>query len=265
MKKMFAILLVLLVFLSACSKGVPQEDYDKLVRERDSLKAQLEELQEDGGKDEAAPTKDKENGNSVPAVSPAKSTPANGGEFDSAAIVEALEVEEYFFEGSYGGPSIFMLITNTSEYTLSISANYMVYGPNKALIGAKDANASTVPAGEIAFLEFRFDEKFSSGNCEISVSEEKWNVPASQNLSFTSSKAKEKEIITVTNNGDISVHFVTADILFFKGEDVVEREYGYFTDPDGELKPGKSLTQEARCSEDYDKIVVVLSGYGMNR
>ena len=48
--------------------------------------------------------------------------------------------------------------------------------------------------------------------------------------------------------------------LFFSGDDLVYYDWGYCTDDDSEIKPGKTSYAEARAYEDFDSVLVYLSG-----
>jgi archaellum component FlaF (FlaF/FlaG flagellin family) len=185
---------------------------------------------------------------------------APAGSFDAEGIADALVVHQYSYVNSIKRPWVFLVVENTSEYTLSISADLKTFGAEGGVLGAKSSSADAVGAGQTTIIVYMLDEAFETSEYEVTVSEETWYTPVTQNLAYESSSASKKEIVTVTNNGDIAAEFVEAHVLFFSGEALVGYDSMYFTDDDSELKPGKSITKEVDCYDAYDSFVVVLTG-----
>jgi hypothetical protein len=191
----------------------------------------------------------------------ATSTEKPSGSFDAKSIAENLVVHQYSYSSTWS-TYVFHVIENTSEFTLEIAGSIKTYDSSGNLIGAKSSSQEAVGAGQRTILWYMLDEDFSNSEYEISVSEEKFFKPVTQNLTYTSSRATDKEIITVTNNGDIAAQFVEVHVLFFNENTLVNHARTYFTDNDFEIKPGKSITEELRCRNTYDSIVVVFTGRG---
>ncbi|MCL1788956.1 MAG: hypothetical protein FWG33_01200 [Oscillospiraceae bacterium] len=179
--------------------------------------------------------------------------------FNAEEIAENLVVEQYNFSDSRRSHA-FLVIENTSEFTLVISAALTVFDSSGSAVGANDSGDNDVPAGEKTILGFSFDDEFETSEYDISVAEERLYKPVTQNLSFESTSATEKEVVTVTNNGDIAAEFVQTNVLFFAGGEPVWFDYAYFTDVDNQIKPGKSITKELSCPVPYDSTIVVLTG-----
>ena len=104
------------------------------------------------------------------------------------------------------------------------------------------------------------DEKFARMEYELSVKEEKYYDCVISDLSYESVSAKDKEIVSVTNNGSEAAEFVEVYALFFKEGKIVDFDSTYFVDDDYELKPGKTITEELHCYEDYDSVEFFLTG-----
>ena len=49
-------------------------------------------------------------------------------------------------------------------------------------------------------------------------------------------------------------------MLFFSGDKVVGFDSTYFVDDDSELKPGKTITKELHCYEEYDSVKIYFTG-----
>ena len=104
------------------------------------------------------------------------------------------------------------------------------------------------------------DEAFVTMEYELEVSEEEWYDCVQSDLSYEATEAKDKIILSVTNDGDEAAKFVEVSVLFLNGENVVGFSKNYITDDDSELKPGKTIMQEMDCYEDFDSYQVFFSG-----
>ena len=168
---------------------------------------------------------------------------------------------EYSYTNSLDKELLYLIVQNDSNKTLDISANVKAINTAGQLVGAKTDSENGVPAGEKTILSFSFDEPFSKIEYVLDASVSRYT-PVIQNLSYISQSALDKEIITVTNNGDAVARFVEAHCLFFDGNELVYYKSSYFTDNDYEIKPGKEITKELKSYSDYDSTVIVLTGYG---
>ena len=104
------------------------------------------------------------------------------------------------------------------------------------------------------------DEEYATSEYELSVKEDEWYESVAADLTYESIPAKEKEIVSVTNNGSEAAEFVEVYALFFNGEKPVYFNTEYFTDDDSELKPGKTITEEIDCYEDYTSVRFFITG-----
>ncbi len=236
---------ILSVFLciSGCSSGVSQAEYDKVVSE-------LNELKEEYGINE-------ETDENATHQSDEEHTPT--GNFDENAVLEQLKVTEYSYL-SGNSPWEFLVINNTSEFNVNINVELKTYDSAGNLLSAKNASQEAVEHGTETIISFLLDEPFAKTEYTLSVSEEdRWGCVISD-LSYESTAAKEKEILSVTNNGQEPAEFVEAVMLFFNGDKLVDHSSTYFTDDAHELKPGETISKEMDCYETYDSYQVYLTG-----
>lgn len=244
-----ALALCLAVGLAGC--GVSQQEYDKVVAERDALAKQVEEL---GG---TVPNMTGTSSNSD--ADPQQETkPA--GEFDEDAIVANLEVKKYEYTNSIKRNWIILVVKNTSPFNLSIEAVVHLKDAAGEIIGVKNQSEDAFEKGTEIALEFRCDDSFASYDYEISVKEEEYYECIQSSLEIKTNMVKDKAIVTVTNTGDVAAEFVKFTALFFRGDTLVYHDTGYTIDDDSELKPGKTISAEADCYEDYDSVQVYLTG-----
>ncbi len=273
-KRILSILLAgVMVALAGCTSGVAQEDYDAIVAELDALKEQLEESKKT---DDEAPTasipsvepsdapEPSENPSIEPSEEPSiESSPELSPPLDSKANgSEDFEAEFYSYDNGYGSQYAFLIVTNNTNQTVEIEGALKVFNSSGDIVGAQTSSEGAVGAGQTTILTYLFDEEFSRSEYEISAYPDEYGEPVTQNLSYESSSASDKEIVTVTNNGTIPAEFVEVYVLFFNGETLVSHEWTYFTDNDSELKPGRSITEEMDCRQDYDSILVFFTGRG---
>lgn len=109
-------------------------------------------------------------------------------------------------------------------------------------------------------LFFMPDEKFARMKNELSAEIEDWYECVVSDLSYEYTEAKNKIILSVTNNGAESAEFVQGSVLFFNNGEVVGFSWNYFTDNDSEIKPGKTIKREMDCREKFDDVKVFLTG-----
>lgn len=188
----------------------------------------------------------------------AQSTPTSG--FQAEAVEQQLKTKTHLYK-NYGTWFVFLVVENTSEYTLDISVDAVARNAEGRLVGAGQDNIPAISAGASVVFTFLFDEEPVEVSYEFSIKEEKWFVPILQDLSYTSDPGKEKEILSVTNNGEKVAELVQGTVLFFVGDEVVGESTAYFFDDDYELKPGKTLIREMNCWAAYDSFEVYFSGW----
>ena len=181
------------------------------------------------------------------------------GKFNAEEVLSLLNVTEHSYSNRYSNYG-FLVIENTSNFNIKVTADVKFYNTDNQLIGAESSSQEAFEKGSKIVLYFIPDEKFARMEYELSVKEEKYYDCVISDLSYESVSAKDKEIVSVTNNGSEPAEFVEIYALFFKGDKVVEFDSTYFTDDDYELKPGKTITEELRCYEDYDSVQFFLTG-----
>ena len=236
----------MLLSMGGCSSGVSQEEYDKLVAELNELKGQ-------NGTTNASTTNESNEKNEDDAK------PVVAGNFDEAAVLSKLNVTEYsYMSGSR--PWVFLVIENTSEFDLNLSVDLKTYDSAENLLAAKNASQEAVEHGTTTIISFMLDEPFAKTEYTLSASEEdSWGCVISD-LSYESTAAKNKEILSITNNGQEPADYVEAIMLFFNGDTLVDHASSYFTDDDYELKSGETISKEMKCYEPYDSYKVYFTG-----
>lgn len=243
--KKFLLVALLASMLTGCvsvTEGVSQEEYDALLEKYEAVLAERDALL---------------NGEVIEVEVEKRPVPA--GAFDEEKVISQLDVTEYSFSNDFWNYH-FLVIKNNSDYTLEISAATKYYDASGNLVGAKDSDQCAVGSGDEICLYFMPDERYATVEYELSAKEDEWYESVVSDLTYESVPAKEKEIVSVTNNGSEAAEFVEVYALFFYGDEVVDFESAYFTDDDSELKPGKTITEELNCYEEYTSVRFFLTG-----
>ena len=211
------------------------------------------------------PIKDINQGSSTTSTkpqNPTKKPTVKPEDFDAEVVAESLVVTEYRL--SNYSETLFVIIENPTQFDLSISASLKIYNSANKLVGAKEGSEPAVQSGSKTIMVFSIDEEYDRVEYNFSVEEEDYYTCVVSALTYETVSAKNKEIMSVTNTGDISAEFVEAYVLFFDEGKVVDYDWTYFTDDDSEIKPGKTITREMDTYEEYDSVEVYFTGRGYN-
>lgn len=284
MKKLLIMTLVLVMCLSGCAtaeKGtVSRDEYDTLKAQYNALKSNYDQLvqayaevSEGSG---STLLENTDNASSADKFVPETTLPQieNVTEdtlsenitfyipadvFDAETVLSQLEVTEYAYSSKHYDYA-FLAVKNNSEFNLDISVSIKFYNTAGELIGAKNSSENAFESGTEILFYFIPDEAFATTEYEFEVKEEDWYECVVSDLTYESVSAKNKEIVSVTNNGSEAAEFVEASALFFKGDTVIGFDWVYFVDDDSEIKPGKTITKEMDCYEDYDTVKLFFTG-----
>lgn len=246
MKKLIALLLVFAMLfsvatlISGCDEPAKKKgssgnkDSDDEEEEEDDEKDSDNEDEDDGEDDD-------DSGNELPA-------------FDADTIVSQLVVQEYHYATDWTHAGV-LLIENPTDFELTVYASATFYD-------SADGELETVEVsdylgkGSQAVLELACSYMYARMEYSLTVEQEEWETSAASALTWESVSADEKEIISVTNNGDKTVSNVDVTVLFWNDDKLVYTNGDWLWD----VKAGKTAYAEAYCFEEYDRIQVVISG-----
>ena len=172
-------------------------------------------------------------------------------------------VKEYKYSGAYGlSHAAFVVVQNTSKYTLKLDAKIKFYDKAGDLIGYTSASERAIGPDEEVCFRFSNDDDFDHYEITWSASEENYYRAVCSNISLEVTKTKNKAIIEATNNGDVAAEFVEYYALFLNGDSVVGYGWGYLTDNESQIKPGKTEMREATCYSSFNSVKVYITGRG---
>lgn len=205
------------------------------------------------------PSTDNLNSDSSNSTTSNSATKENKTSFDAAAVAKAIEVKGESYESTFSNYLI-LLLTNNSDFDCQIDVSIDLYNQNGEIVGTESETIEAFAKGTTVALTVMCDDKFAKYEYNIEASELKYYHCVDQNLACDVSTASKKAIISVTNNGNESAQFVQYTAIFYKDGTVVSHNWGYATDNDSEIKPGKTVKDEASCYEDFDSVKVYLHG-----
>lgn len=185
--------------------------------------------------------------------------PAEKGPGPEESIADKLDVTGYSYKSDFSN-YFFMVVKNNSELNAEISVEVNFYDDSGKIVGAKSGSQEALESGHETLLYFMPDEDYATVEYEITAKEETFYECVQSDLTYEATEAKDKIIVSVTNNGEKPAEFAQVSVLFFNGEDVVGFDQNYVTDDDSELKPGKTINKELDCYKPFDSYLVFLSG-----
>lgn len=267
-KRMIAFLLCCMVFGGCGNSGVSQEEYDRVVAERDELQKENERLQkkydtavEDLASFQASATIEEIKGEVDGNEDKTEDTsPSEMGTPDSGDV-EVLA--EYTLPDSIGWYTMrFMVVKNNSSETVDISTSSLAYAEDGTILAADDASFEALGAGctSVFYEAFETEGKISYYETDMKSQKSKYYESVIQDLSFVQNDIKDGAVFQVTNNGEDAAEFVEGYALFFLNGKLVYYDSTYFTDDDSEIKPGATISKQMTSYEQFDTIEFYLTG-----
>ena len=182
--------------------------------------------------------------------------------FNADEILNNLQTTTYTWNDYYSY-SVALVVKNNSSFNCRLSANVLFKNAAGELIGAADDSTDTFEAGQEVCLVFSNEVEFSSFDYEYEVSKLEYYDCVSSSLSCETTVTTNKAIIAITNNGEKTAEHVEYNILFMLGDEVVDYNWGYATDDNSEIKPGKTIIEEVKFyndKKDFDNVKVYYNG-----
>lgn len=259
MKKIFSIILISItaIGLWGCgNNGISEEEYNKVVAERDALKSELAEAKATlNNQKEYETLEDKTESES---------------QNETTNTIEEVKNEDIEILAEYTLPDgfnwytrHFMIIKNNSNNTVDISTSSLAYGKDGTIVAAADASFKSLGAGCVSV----FYEAFETGaeidhyDTDINVSPSKYYKSAIQDLSYVQNDIDGGAVFQVTNNGQEAAYSVEGYAMFFLGDELIGYDLAYFSDDDSEIKPEKTISKQLTSyNKNFDRIEFYLTG-----
>ena len=180
-------------------------------------------------------------------------------DFDADAISSAIKVKGEAFSGSYSNYLI-LTLTNNSKSDCNLEVNVDLFDSKNNIVGTESNEIEAFGKGTTVAIPIRCDDAFTKYEYTLTASELTYYTPVDQNITCEVTTATKKAIISAKNNGNETAHFVQYVALFYKGKNLVYLNTGYIGDSKSEIKPGKTVKEEASCYEAFDSVKVYIHG-----
>lgn len=265
MRKKIVVLLLCGVLggMTGCSSGgVSQEQYDRIVNEKDELEKEVQEMKEQYEELVANMNKVEEQSAEITNNSGKKDETSNSDKEEN--LDQAIEViAEYTVTDSIGWYTRrYMIVKNNSNSTVDISTSSLAYGGDGTMVSEAKGSLYALGSGctSIMYEAFETNAQIATYETTTNVSISKHMESVIQDLSFVQNNIEGGAVFQVTNNGQGAAEFVEGYALFFLGDNLVDCQSTYFTDDDSEIKPGATISEQITAYEDYDRIEFYLTG-----
>ncbi len=186
--------------------------------------------------------------------------PKPSGSFSENELLNNFDITTYTWT-KYSTYYLALVIKNNTDINCDLTADVLFKDASGNLVGADKNSTDAFEAHQETCLIFSNDIEFSDFSYELNVSKVKYYDCITSSLTTQITQLPEKAIISITNNGSKPAKYVEYNILFFKNGKVINRDWGYVTDDDDEIKIGCTETDESTCYEKYDDIKIFLSAY----
>lgn len=171
-------------------------------------------------------------------------------------------VREYKYE-SLDSTIWFLIVTNHSQYDVSIKANSVAYDKSGKSVGAGSATIDVIGAGQTSICCFYYMDVVGIDHIDYQMFYDTnlYYSDVIHSLTVNSTPNRENVTVSITNNGSKPAEFVEAYALFFDSDhNVVSYDTAYFTDSDYELKSGATITEQLNAYDNYSTVSVYLVG-----
>ncbi len=248
MKKRILILSLLIVtLLSGCGSTISQEDYDKVVKERDEYKEKYETLL-----------------NSITNTEDSSDTSdtSETKEVESNELLQSIEeINQYTWESS-GYNYVGIELKNNSTSTIRMDSEFIFYDEGNNIVGTKkDTYVAFEPESDI-LLYVANEEPFHHFEYNLNPKVDTFNQPVYSKLKNEVSETDNKLIFSVTNTSESEANFVKCTVLFLREDKAVALSYAYAGTSNGKI--ASSSTERAEIKKPYkipyDDYILFLDG-----
>lgn len=167
--------------------------------------------------------------------------------------------------GSETLQSFYVIIANNSDKALNLNLDFKITGEDDA---EDESTGYVLVVGpkSITYYEDLYFGKEKHVSCEVTAEEETLFVDASHELDSAVKGEGEDLRLEVTNKGDETVDVSALVLLLNNKGKPVFAETAYFSDEDGECKPGDTIVSDlndmvASVAPDYETAYAVIKAY----
>ena len=178
----------------------------------------------------------------------------------SGNAAKGIKVEGMPYSDEYSN-KLFLFLTNESGAACDLSINVDFFDKNGNIVGTTSGYVDAFDNGTTVVTNYYCDDPFAKYEYSVAASETDYYLPVDKDLKVEVSKATNKAIVSITNNGKIAAKYPQYYAFFYKDGKLVYDNWGYCDDADSEIKPGATERDEASCYEEFDDVKVFVHSY----
>lgn len=170
------------------------------------------------------------------------------------------EVEEYIYEDEDSNKTYLLVVTNHSGYTVNFDCNTTAYEEDGSYIGINYNRINAIEPENSGCMVFDFDNGYAQRfKYELYYEVSKTN-SGMRDVSTEDSMSGMTVTATCTNNGEIAVDYLRADVLYFSGDELVGYDFSYlYEENSSRIEAGESLSHDFECDMEFDNYKVYYS------
>lgn len=179
----------------------------------------------------------------------------------SSAACEGAEVTHEYAWSSFWSNSYAIVVKNISGKSCGFNAQVIFYDKDNNIVGVANPSITICGDGYEVLMIASQDAAYDHVEYTITPADSSWYEDVHNFVEVTATKSGDKAILTAKNNGTKNAEFVEYNCLFLdKDGNVVGSDWGFLTDNDSEIKPGKMEMREASPYVDFDSVVIYYEG-----
>lgn len=154
-----------------------------------------------------------------------------------------------YFDSGY----ITLYVKNTADVDVSINVNFTEKDTSGNAIGSSSAHETCVAAGQDVLLTGYFDTFEDDATFEYSMKVDKSNHKSMHDaIELTTNTTEDGLVVTATNNSEQDVYWLEVQVVFLKGNSIVQTDFTYLMNDDDTLNPGQTLSYQTISTSDLD-------------
>ena len=167
-----------------------------------------------------------------------------------------------FSWGQHGDYHWGAVVRNTTGSPVGFEAAITFKGIQGEEVGHGEARILACAPGCDALILCDTATPFLSAECDIALTPAQGPAPQDA-VTVSLERSHGNVLLTAVNRSSLTFGTVEFSCLFLDAAgNVVDSTWGYFSDLDGVLNPGESVSREETCAADFEAVLVFLGGSG---
>lgn len=179
--------------------------------------------------------------------------------FNADAVISELGITTYDFDDGDEQGSV-LVVKNNSKFSIAIEVYAAFYDNEDNLVYVDSSSSWIAEAGFSTVMAVSSYTEYERVEYGFQVEETRY-VPLRSNFTYEDSASTDAVKLSVTNNGDIAASDVSATVLFFSGDDLVNLRSERIKDGTDGILAGGTGEAEVKSYAPFDSYEVYLSAY----